>query len=340
MFKLLLDRYEKRLKQDQDIDFNDMIIRAAESAESQRYQSPYTYLLVDEFQDISSGRARLVKALVKQAPGHRLFCVGDDWQAIYRFAGSDIALMRHFEDYFGWTEQVALDRTFRFNDRIEAVATRFILKNPAQITKTIRTETKARGQRVFIDRPEAKHGDIALRVLKEIVQGADQKPRDVLFLGRYNFLEQGPAWSTMKQTYPGIQIRFQTIHRAKGQEADDVVVLGMQAGKYGFPSEIADHPLLDLVLSEPEGYEHAEERRLFYVALTRARHSVHLIADDTRPSRFLDEIMADDEVRVIGKAAAETVNCPVCKTGRLMLRSGNEWRVLWLLALPALHPHR
>ena len=323
VFASILDRYEQRLKQDQGIDFNDMIIRAAEHAESGRYRSPYTHILVDEFQDISSGRARFVKALVKQEPNHRLFCVGDDWQAIYRFAGSDIGLMRNFEEHFGWAERVALDRTFRFNNRLEAVATRFILCNPSQIKKTIRAQATVAGPRVFIHRPERKQGDVVLQILKDLVKEKDA-PREILFLGRYRFLEDGLAWSAMRQIYPGIQMRFQTVHRAKGQQADYVIVLGMQAGKYGFPSEVADDPLLGVVLSEPEGFAHAEERRLFYVAITRARHAVHLIADYTRPSVFLNEIMRYDEVRVIGKATSEPAHCPVCKTGILQLQSGSK----------------
>lgn len=321
VFEPILERYEKRLKQDQDVDFNDMIIRAAEHAESGRYQSPYTYILVDEFQDISTGRARLVKALVKQNSNHRLFCVGDDWQSIYRFAGSDIGLMRNFNKHFGLSERVLLDRTFRFNNRIESVATQFVLRNPSQIKKTIRATRKVQGPRIFIHRPERKQADVVLQILKDLVK-EKEAAKNILLLGRYNFLEDGLAWSVMQQICPGIQLRFETVHRAKGQQADYVIVLGMQAGKYGFPSEVVDDPLLEVVLSEPEGFEHAEERRLFYVALTRARHAVHLIADYTRPSTFLSEIMKYDGVRVFGKEDSELAHCPDCKTGILQLRSG------------------
>jgi len=114
VFEPFYERYEAGLREARAIDFNDMIVQATGYAESGRYQSPYTCLLVDEFQDISAGRSRLVTALANQAPSHRLFCVGDDWQAIYRFAGSDIALMRDFEEHFGFTETMYLDQTFRF----------------------------------------------------------------------------------------------------------------------------------------------------------------------------------------------------------------------------------
>ena len=121
LFEKVLEKYETHLAEDGSVDFNDMINRAAEYVEAGKYNSPYHCILVDEFQDISVSRARLIKALRNQDPNHRLFCVGDDWQAIYRFAGSDIAIMREFSQRFGYAETVALDRTFRFNNRIEEV---------------------------------------------------------------------------------------------------------------------------------------------------------------------------------------------------------------------------
>jgi DNA helicase-4 len=125
LFEAVYERYESRLRATNEIDFNDMILLAADHVASGRYRSEYRCILVDEFQDISAGRAKLIKALKDQGKGHRLFCVGDDWQAIYRFAGSDIALMRDFEEHFGPSQTVALDRTFRCNDGINALATRF-----------------------------------------------------------------------------------------------------------------------------------------------------------------------------------------------------------------------
>ena len=106
--------------------------------EAGRYRSPFGYILVDEFQDISPSRARLLKALLDRSPGAQLFAVGDDWQAIYRFGGADIAVMREFGEHFGVFERIDLETTFRCSDRIAAVATEFVLQNPAQIRKTVR----------------------------------------------------------------------------------------------------------------------------------------------------------------------------------------------------------
>lgn len=323
VFEPLYERYETGLREAGEIDFNDMIVRAAGYAESGQYCSPYTCILVDEFQDISASRARLVKALAAQSPSHRLFCVGDDWQSIYRFAGSDIALMRDFEAHFGATETVALDRTFRFNDRIERVATRFVLANPAQIKKTIRTDLQAPTPRVLIHRPEGKGASLVESALSEIRQDTRGHAATVLILGRYKFLQDGVKWSDLRAQFPNLECSFRTIHGAKGLEADYVVVLGMQSGRFGFPSEITDDPVIDAVLAVPEAYPHAEERRLFYVALTRARRAVHLIADYAAPSAFLTEMLAyTGDVEARGAAAKEPAACPTCKTGTLLQRTG------------------
>ena len=168
LFEKVLEKYEAHLAEEGSVDFNDMINRAAEYVEAGKYRSPYHCILVDEFQDISVSRARLIKVLRNQDPDYRLFCVGDDWQAIYRFAGSDIAIMREFSEGFGYAETVALDQTFRFNNRIEEVATTFILKNPAQIKKKIEAHTQVEEPRVIVHRPGGETADIFIEVLEEI----------------------------------------------------------------------------------------------------------------------------------------------------------------------------
>ena len=144
VFGPIFERYEETLAEAGEIDFHDMITRATDHVEAGRYRSPFGYILVDEFQDISPARARLLKALLDSAPGAQLFAVGDDWQAIYRFGGSDIAVMREFGERFGEFERIDLETTFRCSDRIAAVATDFVLRNPAQIRKTVRATRKVR----------------------------------------------------------------------------------------------------------------------------------------------------------------------------------------------------
>ena len=145
VFGPIFERYENTLSGVGQIDFHDMINKAADHVASGRYRSQFGYILVDEFQDISPARARLLKALLDQKPDAQLFAVGDDWQAIYRFAGSEIAIMREFQEHFGQSERIDLETTFRCCAPIAAVATEFILKNPAQLRKTVRATRETNG---------------------------------------------------------------------------------------------------------------------------------------------------------------------------------------------------
>ena len=117
VFRPIFERYQEALRSSGEIDFHDMINRATDLVEASRYRSPFGYILVDEFQDISPSRAKLLKALLDRSPGAQLFAVGDDWQAIYRFGGSDISVMREFGEHFGAFERIDLETTFRFSDR-------------------------------------------------------------------------------------------------------------------------------------------------------------------------------------------------------------------------------
>ncbi|MCY4098125.1 MAG: UvrD-helicase domain-containing protein, partial [Rhodospirillales bacterium] len=288
VFRAIFERYEKALASAGEIDFHDMINRAIDLVEEGRYRCPFGYILVDEFQDISPSRARLLKVLLDRSSGAQLFAVGDDWQAIYRFSGSDIAVMRGVRGPLGAFERIDLATTFRCADRIAAAATKFVLRNPAQIRKTVRTTRAADRPAVYIGLP----GEQELSLLKEALDRIAEDARrhdgtsEVLLLGRYRHLApRNPG--TLREQYPGLRFTWMTVHRSKGLEADYAVVIGLCSGKYGFPAEIADDPLLDLVLAAPEAHPNAEERRLLYVAVTRARRQVFLLADGGPPSEFV-----------------------------------------------------
>ena len=322
VFEPIFERYRETVDRAGEIDFHDMISRATEHVEAGRYRSRFGYILVDEFQDISPARARLLKALLDSSPGAQLFAVGDDWQAIYRFGGSDIAVMREFGDRFGAFERIDLETTFRCSDRIAAVATEFVLRNPAQIRKTVRATRKVDGPAVHVGLP----GDEGLSLLKKALDRiAEDAARhdgtsDVLLLGRYRHLQPLNLGSLAKQ-YPGLRFSYMTVHRSKGLETDYAVVLGLCAGKYGFPVEMADDPLLDLVMVAPEAHANAEERRLLYVALTRARRQAFLLAEGGPPSPFVTELIDDGyDVTVFGRLPEGDVLCPQCKEGRVERR--------------------
>ena len=317
VFEPILERYQEVLAASGEIDFHDMINRATDHVEEGRYRSPFGYILVDEFQDISPSRARLLKALLDSSPGSQLFAVGDDWQAIYRFGGSDIAVMREFGDHFGAFERIDLATNFRCADRIAAVATDFVLRNPAQIRKTVRTTRTAGRPAVHV----GLRGEQEISLLQEALDRIAEDARrhngtsEVLLLGRYRHLRPRNLDALPKQ-YPRLRFTWMTVHRSKGLEADYAVVVGLCSGKYGFPAEIADDPLLDLVLVAPEAHPNAEERRLLYVAVTRARRQVYLLADGDPPSGFVTELIGGGyEVEIFGRPLESEVSCPQCTGG-------------------------
>ena len=250
VFRPVFERYRETLSGLGEIDFHDMIDRATEHVEAGRYRSPFGYILVDEFQDISPARARLLKALLDQVPAARLFAVGDDWQAIFRFAGSDIAVMRDFGKRFGASERIDLETTFRCPEPIAAAATRFVLANPAQMRKKVRSTRQVDGPCVHVGPCRGAGSSLLREALDRIAAdaAARREASSVLLLGRYRHLRP-PDLSGMASQYPRLRLSYMTVHGSKGLEADYAVVLGLCSGRHGFPAEIADDPLLDLVLA-------------------------------------------------------------------------------------------
>ena len=326
LFAVIYEKYQQALNDEAAIDFDDMIVGARERVEEGSYRSPYRFILVDEFQDISAGRARFLKALADQRDAE-LFLVGDDWQSIYRFAGSDPQIMIDCETHFGPTTATTLDQSYRLNSSVLSVSTAFVTQNPDQMKKSMRPVKTVPEPRVSI---WYAHDDAALigplEAICEAWTGSGQPT--VLVLGRYRHLRP-QDWDRLCAEFEDLALSFMTVHRAKGLEADYVVVLGLSGGTYGFPAEIADDPILDLVLPANERFEHAEERRLFYVALTRAKEHVHLVADAERPSVFVEELRtreggtADGAVSVIG-TPPPVPDCPGCGAGVVKARSNRD----------------
>jgi DNA helicase-4 len=318
IFRDLYNDYEQSLGS--EIDFNDMITRAEEYVSSGRYVSSYKYVLVDEFQDISYGRYKLLKALVDQNPEAKLFCVGDDWQSIYRFTGSDISIMTDFDDHFNPSERLSLDKTFRFDNKLCAFSSKFIQKNPNQIKKEMTTQTVSELPAVSLlwsDEPEYSMEGI-LRDLNDRVEHAS-----VYIIGRYNHLEpERLPW--FKREFGNLEVDFITAHSSKGVQRDYIIVTGLTSMGYAFPSQIEDDPILELVLAKKENVPNAEERRLFYVAITRARKHVYLIASERTPSIFAVEVATDGyEIVLYGQRGISEGNCPICRNGVILHRQGD-----------------
>ncbi|MEP3948107.1 UvrD-helicase domain-containing protein [Ascidiaceihabitans sp.] len=321
IFEPVYVEYQKQL--DGRIDFEDMVLRATKYVETKEFHSPFKHILVDEFQDISRSRGRLVKALKAQHSDARIFAVGDDWQSIYRFAGSDINLMRSFGEEFGGEfdgqtgvhRTVDLGRTFRSIDQIAHAAKRFVLQNPAQLNKTvIPAGTSEKPALKLVSTIKADEKSKLKQVLYSVQEpGKQGKRTSVLLLGRYRHLAPTNL-SQIRREFPDLEISFRTIHASKGLEADHVVILNMFRGRTGFPSEIVDDPLLSLVSPEAEPFENAEERRVMYVALTRARKTVTLMGSASKQSTFVSELLDDPAYGAVGAQKEEEFNhtCGAC----------------------------
>jgi DNA helicase-4 len=300
LLRPLFERYQQELKRTRSMDFDDMIGLAIEHVANGRFISPWRQILVDEFQDISEPRARLLRLLRDQHPESALFCVGDDWQAIYRFTGADLSLTTKFADYFGPAAVTALDKTFRFNNAIGEVANRFVQANPAQLRKPLASLQQVEGARVTLHWLDKNAGRSAEPVpmletlLSQMARSVTTPPTSVLLLARFRFsLPDAAQLQRWQQQFPQLSIEAMTLHGAKGREADQVILCGLESGRHGLPSEKETHPLIAALLPKAEVFAHAEERRLLYVGLTRARQQVFLLADRARPSPFVQELLTE-----------------------------------------------
>jgi DNA helicase-4 len=279
----LLKAWKSALKEEGAVDFSGLIHQAIAILEKGRFISPWKHILVDEFQDISPQRAALLTALRQQNKRTSLYAVGDDWQAIYRFSGAEMSLTTAFHHYFGDGDRCVLDTTYRFNDRIGEIANRFVQQNPHQLRKPLNSLSKGNKKSVTLLPQEQ------LEALFDKLSGYAKPDERVLLLARYHHLR--PAiLDKAKTRWPKLKLDFMTIHASKGQQADFVIVLGLHQGRDGFPAEARESIMEEGLLPQPEDFPDAEERRLAYVAMTRARQQVWLMFDKDRPSIFVEHL--------------------------------------------------
>ena len=320
--------YEHYLKTHDEIDFNDMINIATQYVTQGKFRNPYRYVIVDEYQDISNARYRLLKTL-RQSQDYDLFCVGDDWQSIYRFAGSDIGFILNFSQYWGPSEESKIETTYRFTQSLIDISGKFIMMNPAQKKKAIRGQ--ADDNRFALSEINGYTEKYAVEFIAQKIEDFP-KGSTVFFIGRYSFdsnilkdsglfdLQYNNQTSFLDVRYskrPDLKMSFTTAHKSKGLQADYVIILNNKRTRMGFPSMIQDSPLLDLLLEKADDYPHAEERRLFYVALTRAKKKVILLTIKDKESVFATELRE----RYQKELQHERFECPLCG-GTLIRRSG------------------
>lgn len=344
LFEPIYGSYEKYLAGEDEIDFSDMINNATELIISNQYQSSYDYIIIDEYQDISKARFQLIKSLLDQKPNTKLFCVGDDWQSIYRFAGSDIGLFTNFEDNFKSTtiknfnrvtQKSFIEYTYRFDNQLIELSSNFILKNPNQISKSLKSHFKSDETPFTIFKysdPERNGSNLNLALNEALAKVFDHSSGEdvsVLLLGRYdferrnfikgnslveNFNKQSNQYEYICKEFPNLKIRFLTAHRSKGLQDDYVIITNCSSGTYGFPSEISDDPLLNFLLSKADQFPNGEERRLFYVAMTRTKKHVCFLVNREYTSKFLEEIEANEKITAL--------QCEWCDNGKLIERKG------------------
>ena len=359
IYKPIYLKYEQYLKDKKMIDFADMInssINIVEKSSDGDY--PFEYILIDEVQDLSYNRYKLVKALLSKNPNSKLFAVGDDWQSIFRFAGGDLSLIQDFEDTFELnTKRSFIAMTHRFGNPQLGLSSVFVQKNPYQSQKEVFgfDTNKTPILKRFFNRRYAENNNQAISeesktvnsILDELQNkyGEDLSSKNIQIISRYNsdidsilgnpkkaiaphnnfrviksdtdseedekeiFLE----WKSGLSMKP-VKLAFCSMHKAKGITRDIVIILNMNSGSNGMPSLRSSDPMIELLLSHSDQYPFAEERRLFYVAITRAKEATYVVADKTRPSQFLFEIFDD----VFG----EDKTCPNCQVGEIVEKNG------------------
>ena len=302
VFDPLYQSYEQELTRTGSIDYNDMVNLATAYIANGEFVKNYKYILIDEFQDMSLGRYALIKALKSANPEAKLYAVGDDWQSIFRFTGSDISIITGFAKHFGVTAQNSILQTYRFNDSILQASSGFIQSNPSQLKKQLSSPFKA-SLPALILQPQITFGNKAQRAIqkfdtiKNVLEkiAADHPRGNVFLIGRYHHNAPGDL-RELQKSFNDLKISYHTAHASKGLTCDVSILLDLDSGVFGFPSEMADDPILSNLLHEGESYENAEERRLFYVAMTRARHQIYMLYNPQNKSKFLEELIVDFNV--------------------------------------------
>ncbi len=292
----VLKRYETDLSGEGRVDFSEMLHRAADILEKGRNPlTKFEHILVDELQDTSAAMARFLKALLAVNHAH-LFAVGDDWQAIFGFAGGDVDHIVNFESHFGPASTSVLNINYRSPAVVVEAGAALIAHNPQQIPKQIVVSNQDHGEAFIHEVPDDDSQIVGATI--RLIQEERQRARsdDILVLSRTNHLLEKVLEACPRNRIPLANpdrnipgVRILSAHEAKGLEANVVIVINASDHPFGFPSRVENPDVLEPVRMSP-GNDQAEERRLFYVAITRAMKRLHLIARQGLPSPYIAEI--------------------------------------------------
>lgn len=343
--------YQQYLKENDAVDFEDMInesARVLREVKEMEKKLDFEYIIVDEYQDISRQRFDLVTAL-SEVTDAKIIAVGDDWQSIYAFSGSDITLFTKFEEKMGYAKLLKIVKTYRNSQEVIDIAGNFIQKNETQIKKELKSPKHIEDPVIiytYDGSPKKRDGDNKCGVNYEIAHAVEVALEQImafnkqegktgkstiLLLGRFGFdgdkleksglfeyIDRGSKLKSVK--YPKLDITFMTAHASKGLGYDNVIVVNGRNETYGFPSKIEDDPVLSFVIKGDRSIDYAEERRLFYVAMTRTKNRVYFLAPEENPSEFLLEIKRDYKNVVLRGTWNENPlknntlkkSCPIC----------------------------
>ena len=359
--------YEAYLLKIKKIDFNDMINKASDCIVKNGLDLPYKYIIVDEYQDTSFTRYNLLRNICDSI-GAKIMVVGDDWQSIYSFSGCDVNIFTKFDNFFDVCETRYIEKTYRNSQQLIDASSNFVMKNPDQTRKELKSSKSLKYPIKLVnfdnDFDEILKFEL---IIKNIINQSTFKNKKILILGRNNKdifnllknfnveneygkrkfeilgdedkLRRNKFVKIVYKESPDVNIEYRTVHQSKGLECDNVILINLKNWKAGFPNKMVDDPVLNFVKRNGDSFSYAEERRLFYVALTRTKNNVYLLAPYFKSSVFVQELKTDANVELLNLEhnRLETLKniekngeryviptklkCPVCKTGVVLLES-------------------
>ena len=334
------DYYQEQLKIKHYIDFEDMINQAYEKLDDVKLN--YKYVIIDEYQDISQQRFNLAKK-ISEVSDSKIIAVGDDFQSIFAFAGSDISLFTEFSNLMGYASLLKITHTYRNSQQLINVAGSFVMTNRKQIKKQLVSPKQLENPVMVIAYDDSsnktKNKIIMLNKCLDDIQKKFGNNQKILLIGRYNFEKyylintddfyEISADKIKAKKYPNFEIDFLSAHSSKGLGYDQVIILNGDDGTYGFPSQIKDDPIMQVINVVDNSYLFAEERRLFYVALTRTKNKVYILTPVNNPSSFVLEIIKYNQVKLYNKTGIKLSKkphlCPKC--GYPLIRKYNSFKI-------------
>lgn len=292
LIEKLYSIYENELRSQNMYDFDDLIKYATFIVKKEGINKNYKYILIDEYQDTSFVRFKLIDEIRKCCES-KVVAVGDDFQSIYRFTGCNLNIFLEFEKYFGKSKIIKIQNTYRNSNELIKVAGNFIMKNDKQIKKNLKsTKELSKPIKIYYYKKENELYNLINYVYKNNKSNLFVLSRNNNDINKFlnkNIILDGNY--LLVKDINDIKIRYLTVHRSKGLEEDNIILINLTDNKLGFPSKITNDEILNYVLTKEDNYPYSEERRLFYVALTRTKNNVYMFVDKNNESIFVKELI-------------------------------------------------